>query len=111
MHKAAAGGQLEVIKFLSPKFGTRVHEKDSYGYSMLHRAAERGHCEVACYLIKELKMNPQDRDKVCGVPGEGKMCSKVQGLHASCMCVQVLVCEMKHVVTKQVSPGHVYVMW
>ena len=39
------------------------------------------------------------------------MCSKVQGLRASCMCVQVLVCEVKHVVTKQVSPGHVYVMW
>ena len=39
------------------------------------------------------------------------MCSKVQGLRASCMCVHVLVCEVKHVVTKQVSPGHVYVMW
>ena len=40
-----------------------------------------GFCSVACYLIEELKMDPQDRDKVCGVPGEGKMCSKVQGLH------------------------------
>ena len=42
---------------------------------------------------------------------EGKMYSKVQGLHASCMCVRVLACEVKHFVTKQVSPGHVYVMW
>ena len=110
MHKAAEGGQMEMIKFLSPIFGARVHETDSCGYTVLHWAAERGHCEVARYLIEELKMHPQERDKVCGVPGEGKMCSKVQGLHASCMCVQVLVCEVKHVVTKQVSPGHVYVM-
>ena len=108
MHKAADGGQLEVIKFLSPKFGARVHEKDSYGYTMLHWAAQKGHCEVAHYLTKELRMDPQERDKVCRVPGEGKMYSKVQGLHASCMCVHVLVCEVKHVVAKQVSPGHVY---
>ena len=67
---AAQGGQLEVIKFLSPKFGARVHEKDNSGYSMLHWTAERGHCEVARYLIEELKMDPQDRYKVCGVPGE-----------------------------------------
>ena len=111
MHIAAQGGQLEVIKFLSPMFGTRVHEKDSYGFTVLHCSAQEGHCEVTRYLIEELNMNPQDRDKVCGVPEEGKMCSKVQGLHASCMCVQVLVCAVKLVVTKQVSPGHVYVMW
>ena len=104
MHKAAEGGQLEVIKFLSPIFGARVQEKDSGGYSMLHWAAQKGHCGVARYLIEELKMDPQDRDKVCGVPGEGMMCSKVQGLHASCMCVHVLACEVKHVVTRQVSP-------
>ena len=111
MHKAAKGGQLDMIKFLSPMFGSRVHEKDSYGYTVLHYAAQEGHCVVAQYLIEELKMDPQERDKVCGVPGEGKMCSKVQGLHASCMCVQVLGCEVNHVVTKQVSPGHDYVMW
>ena len=110
MHKAAQGGQLEVIKFLSPMFGSRVHEKDNDGLTILHWAAKAGHSEVARYLIEELKMDPQDRDKVCGVPGEGKLCSKVQGLHASCMCVHVLVCAVKHVVTKAVSPGHVYVM-
>ena len=31
------------------------------------------------------------------------MCSKVQGLHSSCMYVHVLACEVKHVVTRQVS--------
>ena len=75
MHMAAVGGQLEVIKFLSPMFGARVHEKDSGGYSMLHWAAQEGHCEVARYLIEELKMDPQDRDEVCGVPGE-EVCLK-----------------------------------
>ena len=101
MHMAAQGGHLEMIKFLCCKFGARVHEKDSYGYTMLHWAAQKGHCEVAHYLIKKQKMDPQDRDKVCRVPGEGKMCSKVQGLHASCMCVHVLMCEVKIVVAKQ----------
>ena len=81
MHKAAAGGQLEVIKFLSPMFGARVHEKDSYGFTMLHLAAQMGHCEVARYLIEELKMNPQDRDKVCGVPGK-EVCLKC-GMYVS----------------------------
>ena len=80
MHMAAQGGQLEVIKFLSPMFGTRVNEKDNYGLTILHWAAKAGHCEVARYLIEELKMDPQDRDKVCGVPGEGNMCTKEQGL-------------------------------
>ena len=65
MHKAAEGGQLEVIKFLSPMFGARVHEKDSCGYTVLHRAAQSGHCQVARYLVDVLKMAPQDRDKVC----------------------------------------------
>ena len=65
MHQAAEGGQLEVIQFLSPMFGTRVHEKDSYGYTILHCAAQSGHCQVARYLIEVLKMDPQDRDKVC----------------------------------------------
>ena len=69
MHMPAAGGHLEMIKFLSPKFRTRVHEKDNDRYTVLHRAAQEGHCEVARYLIEELKMDPQDRDKVCGVPG------------------------------------------
>ena len=113
MHMAAQGGQLEVIKFLSRKFGAKVHEKDNDGYTVLHWAAQKGHCEVARYLIEELKMDPQNGDKVCRVPGEEKMCSKVQGLHATCMCVHVLVCEVKHVVTRQVSPDHIYmyVMW
>ena len=81
MHMAAAGGSLDVIKFLLPMFGARVHEKDAYSYSMLHCAAQAGHCQVARYLITELKLDPQDRDKVCGVPGN---CSgvRVQGLHA-----------------------------
>ena len=70
MHEAAQGGSLDVIKFLLPMFGDRVHEKDLNSYTMLHWAAQCGHCQVARYLIKELQMDPQDRDKVCGVPGD-----------------------------------------
>ena len=82
MHKAAEGGQLEVIKFLSQTFATRVHERDSDGYTMLHWAARKRHCEVARYLIEELKMDPQDRTKVCGVEREKEVCPK----YRLCLC-------------------------
>ena len=83
MHKAAAGGSLDVIKLLAPLFRARVHDKTNTSYTMLHWAAQCGHCQVARYLITELKLDPQDRDKVCGVPG---VCAgfKVQGL---CVCM------------------------
>ena len=64
MHLAALGGHIEVIKYLLPLFGVRVHEKDMNSYTVLHWAAQEGHCQVARYLITELKLDPQDRDKV-----------------------------------------------
>ena len=67
MHMAAQGGQLEMLKFLSPMFEARVREKDSYEWTSLHRAAHFGHCQVARFLTEELKIDPRDRDKVCGV--------------------------------------------
>ena len=69
MHMAAAGGHIEVIKFLLPLFGERVHEKTNASSTMLHWAAHGGHCQVARYLIEVLHMDPQDRDKVRGVQG------------------------------------------
>ena len=111
MHCAATGGHIEVIKFLLPLFGERVHEKTYHSYTMLHCAAQKGHYQVARYLITELKMDPQDRDEVGGVPGD---CTgfKVQGLHVSCTSVCVCVCMLVWAACcdKQVSPGHVYVM-
>ena len=94
MHKAAEGGSLDVIKFLLPLFGARVHEKGLNSYTMLHVAAQGGHCQVARYLIAELKLDPQDRDKVRGcvggaVPRDGKTCSKV-GMGFACMCVAII---------------------
>ena len=82
MHLAAEGGHIEVIQFLLPMFGERVHEKTNSSYTMLHWAAQCGHCQAAHYLITELKLNPQDRDKVCGCQD----CTGVreQGLHV-CM--------------------------
>ena len=70
MHFAAAGGNIEVIQFLLPMFGEKVHAKTDCSYTMLHWAAQCGHCHVARSLITELKLDPQDRDKVCGVPGD-----------------------------------------
>ena len=69
MHVAAQGGHIEVIKFLLPLFGERVHEKDNHSFTMLHWAAQGGHCQVARYLIEELHLDPQDRDKVCECQG------------------------------------------
>ena len=107
MHEAAQGGHIEVIKFLLSLFGERVHEKTNHSYTMLHFAAQGGHCQVARYLIEEVHMNPQDRDKVRGVPGN---CAgfKVRGLNVSCTSVCVLVCAA--CCDNQVSPGHGYVM-
>ncbi len=84
MHKAAQGGSLDVIKFLLPLFGAWVHEKTKNSATMLHWGAQCGRCQVARYLIDELQMDPQDRDKVRGVPGD---CAgfKVQGLRMCCM--------------------------
>ena len=76
MHMAAQGGQLEMIKYLSQTLATRLHERDNFGYTMLHWAARMGHYEVARYLIEDVKMDPQDRDKVCGVEWEKEVCSK-----------------------------------
>ena len=89
MHFAAQSGHIEVIKFLLPLFGERVHEKANDSSTMLHYAAQEGHFQVVRYLIQELQMDPQDRDEVCGVPGD---CAgvKVQRLNVS--CTSVLVC-------------------
>ena len=107
MHLAAAGGHIEVIKFLLPLFGERVNEKVNASYTMLHLVALCGHCQVARYLIEEVRMDPQDRDKVRGVPRD---CAGItlQGLIVSCMCVCALVCAA--CCDNQMSPGHVCVM-
>ena len=83
MHCAAEGGHIEVIQFLLPMFGARFHEKTNGSYTMLHCAAQEGHFQVARYLITALKLDPLDRDKVCGVLVD---CAgfKVQCLHV-CM--------------------------
>ena len=83
MHKAAEGGSLDVIKFLLPMFGARVHEKDAYSYSMLHCAAQAGHCQVARYLITELKLDPKDRDKVRGCEGTALVSECKVYMHAN----------------------------
>lgn len=82
MHLAAQGGHLDVFKFLSQKFAVAVHKKDNRGFGMLHCAAQGGHSEMACYLIEELMMDPQDRTKVCRVEWEEDVCPKCR----LCLC-------------------------
>ena len=53
-----------MIKFLSPRFGAKVHDQDGDDWTMLHLAALSNHCDVARYIIEDLKLNPQDRTKV-----------------------------------------------
>ena len=67
MHAAAQGGNLEMVKFFSSMLGAKVHEKTRNGWTSLHNAAVKGHCQVARYLIEELKFDPKDKDKVCVV--------------------------------------------
>ena len=88
MHKAAAGGHLEVIKYLSPMFGVRIHEKTEGSYTMLHCAAQGGHSQVARYLIEVLKMDTQDRDKVCALDARGgeDMFLSVESVFSSVCC-------------------------
>ena len=64
LHKAAQGGQLKMIKFLAPRFGAKVHDKDGTGRTMLHWAAVKGHHDVARYVIEDFKLDPLERDKV-----------------------------------------------
>ena len=89
MHMAAESGSLDVIKFLAPLFGERIHEKTNTSYTVLHWAAQCGHCQVARYLIETLNMDPQDRDKVCvgggAMRGEDVFQSR-QGLCMSVCC-------------------------
>ena len=72
MHMAAVGGHLEVIKYLAPRFGNRVQEEDDDSLTALLLVAEMGHFEVARWLIDDLKMDPQDKDKVCVGGWHGK---------------------------------------
>ena len=50
-------------------FGAKVLVKTNDSYTVLHWAAQGGHFQVARYLIDEVQMDPQDRDKVCGCQG------------------------------------------
>ena len=99
MHLAAEGGHIEVIKFLLPLFGERVHEKANDSYTVLHWAAQEGHCQVARYLITELKLDPQDRDKVRRCQGTTLVSECKVYIHAN-MYACFRLCSEAYVVTK-----------
>ena len=100
MHKAAQGGHLEVIKFLSQPFGARICDRDNNDDTILHWTAYTGHYKVARYLIKELKMDPQDRDKVCGVAWKGRPMCNMSNVKYLCVLI-IILCDI-HVATQSI---------
>ena len=87
-----------MIKYLAPRFGNRVQEEDDDSLTALLLVAEMGHFEVARWLIDDLKMDPQDKDKVCvcgggggGVARKERKESTMQDLHGFCVCCVYVV--------------------
>ena len=64
LHLAAAGGHLETVKYLIPKFGQKKFDLDKDAQSCLHKAVREGHPKVVRYLIEEGGFDPSLRDKV-----------------------------------------------
>ena len=52
MHLSAAGGHLEVMKFLNVQHGVCIHAVDRYGNTPLHDAMEHNRSEVVRWLKK-----------------------------------------------------------
>ena len=86
MHRAAEGGHIEIIKYLLPLFGAEALGKDDNACSMLHWATHMGHCQVARYLIEEVQMDPQDRNKVSRVAVDCWFLSTRSKCHACVIC-------------------------
>lgn len=59
LHLAAAGGHLDIVKFLlsDPHFTSDAHAKDGKGQSALHYAAAEGHDAILKYLIDIKNLN------------------------------------------------------
>jgi ankyrin repeat protein len=53
LHLASCGNQVEVVRLLL-RNGAEVNRSSSGGYTPLHDAAERGHCEGAVTALKKL---------------------------------------------------------
>ena len=50
LHLAAEGGHLNMVKFLVPRFGVRVYEKNFFRETCRDRAEAKGHRHVVEYL-------------------------------------------------------------
>ena len=53
LHIAAAKGHLEMVKYLSPKFGQRRFDKNNTGETCLDRAIAKKKHNVVDYLVQE----------------------------------------------------------
>ena len=58
LHLAAFGSDVEIVKYLIPKFGDRKFDLDNDGSTCLHWAAQEGHLVMVKYLIEECGFKP-----------------------------------------------------
>ena len=64
LHHSAAGGHLSVTKYLAPKMGKHMFDRDDKGYTALHRAAKEGHLAIVEYFVKLCGFDIKARDQV-----------------------------------------------
>ena len=64
LHHAAYGGQVDVMRYLSPKMESLLHETAKNGYNMLHCAAQEGHIDVVRVVVEDYKVDTAACDKV-----------------------------------------------
>jgi len=62
LHLAARMGRVDIAQALLAKWPDMLREKDDYGNTPLHLAAERGHVEMVSYLI-DCGLNPHDKNR------------------------------------------------
>ena len=64
LHYSAIGGHLSVTKYLVPKMGKHMFDRDDMGYTALHHAAEEGHLAIVEYFVKLCGFDIKARDQV-----------------------------------------------
>ena len=64
MHYAAAGGHVDMIKYLAPRMESLLHSTTDQGYNMVTWAAQEGHTDVVKLLVEHYKFDAAARDKV-----------------------------------------------
>ena len=68
LHWSALGGNVDLLKFVLPKFteADKLHDVDVYGHSLVYYASrnEQDNPEMVSYIVEELKFSPEEKSKV-----------------------------------------------